>query len=143
MRSGLAHTVDLPFGREPTNTNRWTATSGRRSTASTRETRPEVAFHLEPTGLLWLGLLFLTAVVAPATSASAAESGPTGPGRSAYVMQFDGDWRVAGGLPEKVLLLSLQGLANRTEPRLYVVHPRDFQWEITEPLFNFYERRHG
>ncbi len=64
-------------------------------------------------------------------------------GRAAFVMHFDGDWRVAGGLAEKVLLVSLQGLANRAAPELYVVHPKDFQWEITEPLFSFYERKHG
>jgi hypothetical protein len=91
--------------------------------------------------------VFLIAASALAPSwASGAEAGAvaqTGAGRAAHVMHFDGDWRVAGGLSEKVLLLSLQGLANRTEPRLYVVHPKDYQWEITEPLFNFYERRHG
>ena len=90
--------------------------------------------------------VFLTAASALLPSSSGAEAGavaPTGAGRTAHVMHFDGDWRVVGGLPEKVLLLSLQGLANRTEPRLYVVHPKDYQWEITEPLFNFYERRHG
>lgn len=65
------------------------------------------------------------------------------PARAGFVMRWDGDWRVAGGLPEKVLLLSLQGLANRSAPQLYVVHPRDFQWEITEPLFEFYQRKHG
>ena len=64
-------------------------------------------------------------------------------GRPAYVMRWNLDWQVAGGLPEKVLLLSLQGLANRSAPQLYVIHPRDYQWEITEPLFSFYERKHG
>ena len=68
----------------------------------------------------------------------AAESAP-----KAFYMRWDLDWRVDSGLPEKVLLLSLQGLANRTSPRLYVVHPRDYQWEITEPLFEFYQRKHG
>jgi GxGYxY sequence motif in domain of unknown function N-terminal/GxGYxYP putative glycoside hydrolase C-terminal domain len=63
--------------------------------------------------------------------------------RSAFVMHWDGDWKVAGALPEKVMLLSLQGLANRAAPQLYVVHPPDFQWEITAPLFSFYERKHG
>ncbi|MDQ5980294.1 MAG: hypothetical protein QG602_3270, partial [Verrucomicrobiota bacterium] len=63
--------------------------------------------------------------------------------RSAFVMHWDGQWQVTGGLPEKVLLVSLQGLANRASPQLYVVHPRDFQWEITEPLFDFYQRKHG
>lgn len=62
---------------------------------------------------------------------------------SAYFMRWDGDWRVAGGLPEKALLLSVQGLANRAAPQLYIIHPRDYQWEITEPLFEFYQRQHG
>ena len=57
-------------------------------------------------------------------------------------MRFDGDWNTAGGMPEKAMLISLQGLANRDEARLYIVHPPDFQWEITEPLYDFYKRKH-
>ncbi len=82
-------------------------------------------------------LLFLFLAFAGSPFVSAA------PAASAYFMRWDGDWRVAGGLPEKALLLSVQGLANRTAPRLYIVHPRDYQWEITEPLFEFYQRKHG
>lgn len=63
--------------------------------------------------------------------------------RASWVMNFDGDWLVAKGLPEKVMLLSLQGLANRAAPQFYVVHPKEFQWEITGPLFEFYQRKHG
>ncbi|MFO1450922.1 MAG: GxGYxYP family putative glycoside hydrolase [Opitutaceae bacterium] len=63
--------------------------------------------------------------------------------RTGAFMHFDGDWRVTGGLPEKALLISLQGLANRTAPQLYIIHPPDFQWEITAPLFEFYQRKHG
>lgn len=78
------------------------------------------------------------ALILSATSVLAADAA-----RSASYMRWNGDWQVASGLPEKVLLLSLQGLANRTAPQLYIVHPRDFQWEITEPLFEFYQRKHG
>ncbi|HEY0865341.1 MAG TPA: GxGYxYP domain-containing protein [Lacunisphaera sp.] len=77
-------------------------------------------------------------VLALTAALTAAETG-----RSAFVMRWNLDWQVAGGLPEKVLLLSLQGLANRNAPQLYVVHPPEFQWEITGPLFSFYERKHG
>lgn len=63
--------------------------------------------------------------------------------KQAWVMHWNLDWNVTGGLPEKVMLLSLQGLANRAAPQLYIVHPRDYQWEITEPLFDFYQRKHG
>jgi hypothetical protein len=65
------------------------------------------------------------------------------PIKNAYSMRFDLDWEVASGLPEKAMLVSLQGLANREEAQLYIIHPPDFQWEITEPLFDFYKRKHG
>ncbi len=77
------------------------------------------------------------AIVAVVSSLAAAEPS------SAWYMRWDGDWRVAGGLQEKALLLSLQGLANRNAAQLYIIHPRDYQWEITEPLFEFYARKHG
>ena len=63
-------------------------------------------------------------------------------GRDAWVMYFDLDWRLEAGLAEKAMLISLQGLANRAAPQLYMVHPPDFQWEITGPLFDFYQRKH-
>ncbi len=65
------------------------------------------------------------------------------PSKNAYSMRFDLDWEVASGLPEKAMLVSLQGLANREEAQLYIIHPPDFQWEITEPLYDFYKRKHG
>jgi len=75
-------------------------------------------------------------------AAEAAAPAPAPAARAAFVMHFDGDWQVASGLPDKVLLISLQGLANRHAPQLYVVHPKNYQWEITEPLYEFYERKH-
>ena len=83
--------------------------------------------------------LLLTVIFAGCTTICRAEA----PAKTSFVMHWDGDWKVAGALPEKVLLLSLQGLANRAAPQLYIVHPPDFQWEITGPLFSFYERKHG
>ena len=84
-------------------------------------------------------LLFILAlactIIAPCRAETMAKAG--------FVMRWNLDWQVTGGLPEKVLLLSLQGQANRLAPQLYVVHPPEFQWEITGPLFSFYERKHG
>jgi hypothetical protein len=82
-------------------------------------------------------LTLLCLVVTVTLTAAAAE-----PARSAHFMRWNHDWEVAKGLPEKVMLLSLQGLANRTAPQLYIIHPPEFQWEITEPLFEFYQRKH-
>ena len=60
---------------------------------------------------------FSLARVAPAFAAE-----PAPPAREAWVMHFDSDWKIAGALPEKVMLIGLQGLANRSAPRLYIVH---------------------
>lgn len=88
-------------------------------------------------GLQRITLFMLVGAFALGSTATTAE------GRDAWVMNFDGDWNVAGGLPEKAMLVSLQGLTNRDAPQLYIVHPPDFQWEITEPLYDFYQRKHG
>ena len=88
-------------------------------------------------GLQRITLFMLVGALALGSTATTAE------GRNAWVMNFDGDWNVAGGLPEKAMLVSLQGLTNRDAPQLYIVHPPDFQWEITEPLYDFYQRKHG
>jgi len=83
-------------------------------------------------------LIFLLSLVALGATPLTAEPA----GRSAWVMNFDLDWGKDSGLPEKAMLISLQGLANREAPRLYIVHPPEFQWEITGPLFEFYQRKH-
>jgi hypothetical protein len=63
-------------------------------------------------------------------------------GAAAWSIQFDSDWRVVGGLPEKAMVISLQGLANRLAPQLYIMQAPDYQWEIPGPLYEFYQRRY-
>ena len=89
--------------------------------------------------VLSLGLAAGSAHGAPSPAAPSAPAAS----RAAWMMHFNLDWNVAGGLPEKALLVSLQGLANRSAPQLYIVHPPQFQWEITGPLYEFYQRKHG
>jgi hypothetical protein len=48
-----------------------------------------------------------------------------------------------GDVPVHALLISLQGLANRDEPRVYLEYPKNWQWEIVRPLIGFLEKRHG
>ena len=85
----------------------------------------------------------LAALCAALLAAAGLRAAPAAPGRAAYVMHFDGDWRIAGGLPEKAMLIGLQGLANRGAPRLYIVQAPSFQWEITGPLCDFYRSAYG
>ncbi len=86
---------------------------------------------------------FLTLALATASIVPAGERAAAPAAKQAWSMNFDLDWNIAGGLPEKALLVSLQGLANRNAPQFYIVHPPQYQWEITGPLFEFYQRKHG
>jgi hypothetical protein len=62
---------------------------------------------------------------------------------SATLIPLSTNWRLDGDVPVHALLISLQGLANRDQPRLYLEYPKDWQWEIVHPLRDFLARRHG
>ncbi len=62
---------------------------------------------------------------------------------TAALIPLSGNWRLDGDVPVHALLISLQGLANRGEPRVYLEYPKDWQWEIVRPLEGFLEKRHG
>ncbi|MBL9204388.1 MAG: hypothetical protein JNN01_04840 [Opitutaceae bacterium] len=61
----------------------------------------------------------------------------------ATLIPLSENWRMDGDVPIHALLLSLQGLANRGQPRIYLEYPKTWQWEIVHPLIGFLERRHG
>ena len=61
----------------------------------------------------------------------------------AYVMQMSDDWTLTGDLPEHALIISLQGLANRDKPRLYLEYGPKWPWQTTKPVRAFYESKHG
>jgi hypothetical protein len=60
----------------------------------------------------------------------------------ATLIPLSENWRMDGDVPVHALLISLQGLANRQEPRVYLEYPKSWQWEIVHPLIGFLERRH-
>ncbi len=62
---------------------------------------------------------------------------------TATLIPLSSNWRLDGDVPVHALLISLQGLANREAPRVYLEYPADWQWEIVRPLEGFLERRHG
>lgn len=59
------------------------------------------------------------------------------------VMDITGDWEAAGDLPHQAMLISLQGLANRNAPNIYLIYPEDHVHGGTTPILNFYKNRHG
>lgn len=63
--------------------------------------------------------------------------------RPAYLMEFDNRWDLEDGLPEKAMLISLQGLANKDGPEVYFVYPEEWTWKITPAMRSFFEERHG
>jgi hypothetical protein len=62
---------------------------------------------------------------------------------TATVIPLSENWRMDGDVPVHALLISLQGLANRDYPRVYLEYPTTWQWEIVRPLLGFLEKRHG
>ena len=62
--------------------------------------------------------------------------------RNAWYMDFPaGDWFIGHGLPEKAMLISLQGAANAGSPRLYFRYPEDYEFTYTRDVFDFYQER--
>ena len=62
---------------------------------------------------------------------------------TATIIPLSENWRLDGDLPVHALLISLQGLTNRSSPQIYLEYPKNWQWEIVRPLEEFLERRHG
>jgi GxGYxYP putative glycoside hydrolase C-terminal domain/GxGYxYP_N second domain/GxGYxYP third domain/GxGYxYP_N 1st domain len=59
------------------------------------------------------------------------------------VMNVEGNWNTYGDLPNQALLISLQGLVNRTGPRLYLLYGPKYAWTEVQALLDFYhEKRH-
>lgn len=91
-------------------------------------------------------LALLAAAVAAAPSTACAQPSPRKADRApsaATILPVSENWRLSGDVPVHALLLSLQGLANRDQARLYLEYPRNWQWEIVHPLIGFLEKRHG
>ena len=90
--------------------------------------------------------LLLASLLLSVTSALCAQPAPRQVERApatATVIPLSENWRLDGDVPVHALLLSLQGLANRDQPRLYLEYPKNWQWEIVHPLMGFLEQRHG
>lgn len=87
--------------------------------------------------------LFLSCFVAAAVLAQPAPKRVDRAPAEATIIPLSENWRMDGDIPVNVLLISLQGLANRDYPRIYLEYPTHWQWETVRPLIAFMERRHG
>jgi len=59
--------------------------------------------------------------------------------REAYFMNLEDGWKIDGKLPEKALLISLQGVVNKKGPVLYFVYPDNWPFTYTKSVFDFYK----
>jgi len=62
--------------------------------------------------------------------------------RDAFFMKLADDWRIDGGLNQQALLISLQGLINRSGPRLYFIYPETWDFRFTPDVMNFLKAKH-
>ena len=58
--------------------------------------------------------------------------------RQAHVMRLKDDWSMDGMLPTQSFLISLQGIANRSAPRLYFLYPESWDFTYTGAVQKFY-----
>ncbi len=63
--------------------------------------------------------------------------------RKAFVIRLQDDWDIRGTLDRQAFFISLQGAANATAPRLYLLYPDNWPFTYVQSVFEFYkEKRH-
>lgn len=61
--------------------------------------------------------------------------------RHAFVARLDDDWTIKGGLPHNAMMISLQGLANRKNPLVYLLYPQDWPFTYVDSVYAFYKTK--
>ena len=56
-----------------------------------------------------------------------------------YVMPLSANWEIEGDLPVHAFLISLQGVANLSAPRLYFLYPPNWDFKFSQPLLDYYK----
>ncbi len=63
--------------------------------------------------------------------------------RHGYVIRLNDDFTIPGGLPINAMMISLQGLANKTGPVVYLLYPADWPFTYVNSVYDFYKtKRH-
>ena len=61
--------------------------------------------------------------------------------RQAYAIRLNNDFTIPGGLPVNAMMISLQGLANKNGPLVYLLYPDDWPFTYVNPVFDFYKEK--
>jgi len=89
--------------------------------------------------IIRIGLAMVLAV--PLLRAIPGQPGPAP--KEAWLITVKNNWDISGTLPENLLLIGLQGLANTDAPRVYIEYPADWKFRDFNPLKDFYATRYG
>ena len=111
-----------------------------------RSARPVTRNNLKILIIMRLRSIFLPLLFASVTFGAWAQPMPHRVDKApaeATLIPVSSNWQLDGDVPVHATILSLQGLANRDYPRIYLEYPDDWQWEIAKPLIGFLETHHG
>ncbi|HEX9007566.1 MAG TPA: GxGYxYP domain-containing protein, partial [Bacteroidota bacterium] len=89
---------------------------------STRTSGPPVRFTLSRTG---------------------ADDGYGAAPTDGYLFRLEDNWEIDGKLPLQAFFISLQGVVNKSGPRVYILYPDNWPFTYVQSVFNFYrDTRH-
>ncbi len=61
----------------------------------------------------------------------------------AYVFRLEDNWDIDGKLPLQAFFISLQGIVNKTGPRVYILYPDNWPFTYVQSVYSFYrDTRH-
>jgi hypothetical protein len=61
--------------------------------------------------------------------------------RQAFFFRLDDNWEIDGKLPLNAMMISLQGIANKNGPIVYLLFPDDWPFTYVNSVFDFYKQK--
>ena len=63
--------------------------------------------------------------------------------KEAYAITLEDNWEVHGSLDVQAMLISLQGIVNKSGPLVYILYPKDWPFTYVQSVYDFYrDKRH-
>lgn len=63
--------------------------------------------------------------------------------KEAYTITLEDNWEIRGRLDVQAMLISLQGVVNKSGPRMYILYPQDWPFTYVNSVYEFYrDKRH-
>lgn len=59
--------------------------------------------------------------------------------RQAYAIRMEDNWEISGQLPVNAMMISLQGLANKKGPNVYLLYPPNWPFTYVNSVYDFYK----